>query len=62
MNWQAAVEICIDVLQNPRANVGEIICAKESLRELARNAAELKAHVGQLQEALDEAPGKEDTQ
>ena len=59
MNWKAVVEICIDVLQNPSANVGEIIYAKEDLRDLARNVDILKAHIGQLQESLDEATGKE---
>lgn len=55
MNWEAAVEIYIEVLQNPRASVGAIIGAKEDLRALARNAEELKRHVGKLQNALDKA-------
>jgi len=57
--WETAVEIYIEVLQNPRATAVAVIGAKEHLRRLARNAEELKAHVGQLQEALDEATGKE---
>ena len=58
MNWEAAVHIHIEVLQNPRASVGAIIGAKEELLRLARNAEELKRHVGKLQDALDDAqPG-----
>lgn len=57
--WEAAVEICIDVLQDPNATVGNVLVAKEELRDLARHVDMLKAHIGQLQEALDEATGWE---
>lgn len=59
MNWENAVCIYIEVLQNPRASAGAIIGAKEELLRLARNFEAAKAHIGQLQEALDEATGKE---
>ena len=55
MNWISAVEIYIEVLQNPRASVGAIIGAKEDLRDLAREVDMLKAHIGKLQAALEEA-------
>lgn len=54
MNWTEAVEIYIEVLQNPRASAGAIIGAKEDLRNLARDVDMLKAHIGKLQDALDE--------
>lgn len=57
--WETAVEIYIEVLQNPRATAGAIIGAKEDLRRLARHVDMLKAHIGKLQEALDEATGWE---
>jgi hypothetical protein len=59
MNWESAVHIYIEVLQNPRATAGAIIGAKEELLRLARNFESAKAHIGQLQEALDEATGQE---
>lgn len=57
--WESAVEIYIEVLQNPRATAGAILAAKEDLRDLARHVDMLKAHIGKLQEALDEATRKE---
>ena len=53
--WEDAVRIYIDVLQNPRATAGATIGAKEDLLRLARNFETAKAHIGKLQEALDEA-------
>jgi hypothetical protein len=53
--WEYAVSIYIEVLQNPDATAGAIIGAKEELLRLARNFEAAKAHVGKLQEALDEA-------
>ena len=55
MNWETAVEIYIEVLQNPRATAGAIIGAKEELLRLARDVDMLKAHIGKLQAALEEA-------
>ena len=55
MNWTEAVEIHIETLQNPRATVGAIIGAKEELLRLARDIHMLKAHIGKLQAALEDA-------
>ena len=53
--WEFAVSIYIEGLQNPEATAEATKGAKEELLRRARNFEAAKAHVGKLQEALDEA-------
>ena len=53
--WEEAAEIYISVLVNPLASDEATFSAKEDLLSMARDIDMLKAHIGKLQEALDEA-------
>lgn len=62
MTWETAVKIYIETLQNPRATAGAIIGAKRELLRLARHFEAAKAHIGELQKALDEATGAKEAE